>query len=168
MILKRLKREGVEGEILREIEAFEGRWLKRVGEHPPSLKALNMGHYNTDPEGMILKDYLNNFIHHLHPNGYKRRAMRDLGYWDTPGGSWLEQREDHSPLFLRQTPREFYAAIDAATAECVKEGSFNTERFRQIAEQFVRMKEGIELARMAFPVYVKLRKMGYTQHELTG
>jgi hypothetical protein len=157
------------GEIFKRPAYTRRKKPKSLGE----LQALVMA----DPNVLVvISDYLKDFWTHL-PYGDHDPLMRGSFIrslippekWEMPHGlhgySDLEGRHS-SKSFLRQTPEEFYSAVDKAV-ECL---GVDLARLRALTSKHrdeMPREDAIELHMMLLPVYLHLRQLGYNRFDLT-
>lgn len=117
-----------------------------------------------------LEEYMNNFRMRLPcydedkpgMNNY-RRILNELGLFDVPFKQRYEQGTKRalflaSPTFLKQTPRQFFAAIDQALIE---EG-IDLNRVRELSEAQAKL----EICQLTTQAFDRLRTV-YSHHDLT-
>lgn len=124
-------------------------------------------------------EFLNNFSFHFpvntpetqHLNGfsYYTDIVYKAGYWDRCHKDLLAEIEreggrviPHSAIYLNQTGREFYETIDQVT----RQEGISQEDLDSESERFGYSNKNFNL--IVFPVYVRMRALGYTHQELTG
>jgi len=133
--------------------------------------------YSKKYPNAAMAKYLNNFFFRLPDsrfdnNGYYRRvytveirkkSFRELteDFAKKHGLYFARESSKHSELYLNQSPEEFYATVDSLIEDC----GLNLETIQQMHEGTNTM---TVLNDYAFPVYIKLREMGYTHMELTS
>ena len=138
--------------------------------------------------------YFNNFYLSLpsddfNHGGPNRDTAIELRIFDIPhevyiknlseGDNRLAQRllKMHSPLYLQQTPKQFFETIDKVLAE--KGIPLEEVKMLQHEVFVIKSKDGliaeprtdkevIELFNRVLPAYIKLREMGYTYRDLCG
>lgn len=115
---------------------------------------------------------LNNFFFYFPgPNGY-REGLQSRGQWKTPFREFISP-DLRSDKRLDQTPEQFYTEIDATVAEIGMELEdvsaflcrFFAEGGTSNDEDDARFEE---LWKTLSPIYVALRKKGYTSQDVTG
>lgn len=93
-------------------------------------------------------------------DSYLGKIHEDISWLDTLNRDNLkllpENSEHYSGLFLNQTPREFFNIVD----EVLKFYAFDREPFRKPFD-------AERKSALAFPIYVHLRAIGYSDNELT-
>lgn len=123
--------------------------------------------------------YLNNFRFNLpsdeFAHSYKQNIDIQLKVRDTPHGDFIKKLSKgddvkaqkslklHSPLYLNQTPREFYETIKKVLAEQGMPVAKVKELQRKALESAA---DRVALYNFIFPAYMQLRKMGYTWQDL--
>ena len=92
-----------------------------------------------------------------------KKSFRELteDFAKKHGLYFARESSKHSELYLNQSPEEFYATVDSLIEDC----GLNLETIQQMHEGTNTM---TVLNDYAFPVYIKLREMGYTHMELTS
>jgi len=113
----------------------------------------------------LVRDYLNNFHLKLPDNNDKSGYgswYRELSSkrWDIKNNEYLRDVRTYSELYLSQSPKEFYGAVDLAVDEC------GISR-----DEITTMLEGSNEGRpkeIALPIFIKLREMGYKKVDLAG
>jgi len=112
----------------------------------------------------IIREYLNNF-HLKMPDGNDQSGYgswyRELyhNHWEVKHRESKNNFGSYSGLFLDQSPKEFYEAVDLAIGEC---GISRAEITKMLECSNGRPKE------IVLPVFIKLREMGYDRRDLTG
>lgn len=164
---RHLKGESMAEKVLREIEEYGGKSLESIKKFSP----MELGKYEQHPD-LHLANYLNNFHLRLRCFGDQRGDDILEENLHVPNRVRLKGKDmsGYSRVFLRQTPHEFYEAVDTA----VRESGIDFKRLQQIQEKYlssrgaITVEEKIERAKIILPVYIKLRECGYTKRELTG
>ena len=124
-----------------------------------------------------MANHLNNFFFRLPDNrfdnnGYYRqtytgekwkKTFREFKeeFAKTYGSDFARESRNNSELYLNQSPAEFYATVDSLIEDC----GLDVNKIQQMQENHTPQ---ISLNDYAFPVYVKLRDMGYTHRDLTS
>ena len=103
---------------------------------------------------------MNNFIAYLHGGLYRRLAADQVQPGQTYG-EYLPESEHkwRSEIFLSQTPNQFFALVD----ELITQFGIQTEEIDLSGADW---KKKLQIKKLVAPVFIALRKMGYTDYEL--
>ncbi len=108
---------------------------------------------------MGAEGYFNNFIYNL-PGSRLRVKLEELGVELN-----IRHQDDHqlhSELFRGQTRKQFYGTIDKA----IQTTGLNLEEITQLCEEAERTSDASKLHKYIFPVFIRLRAMGYSRYDL--
>lgn len=123
--------------------------------------------YNTEFHYTGIDKYLNNFILRLPDRRWQNGSWYNKNYdpveWETKHKELPPRKhtglprlnEGHSDLYLNQSPREFFETICRVIAEC----GIPIETIEKLWEK----NENTLLEVLTFPVYVRLRELGYNK-----
>ncbi|MFH1457170.1 MAG: hypothetical protein ABIF17_03625 [Patescibacteria group bacterium] len=119
----------------------------------------HIAYFDKHPE-QISGEYLVNFLNYI-PGSLTRKQFTNYNLIDNKPNI---EDEYHSDLRKNQTLREFYTIIEDTIKECNLDLK-GIELENSVITNNLDPKK-IELANKLIPVYLKLRKMGYSHYDL--